>query len=93
MTTRSGPAAASRGQNPKPSNPQPELSSAGPDTVVPFTCYGLRKTPAGYELVKVVIGGNEPVIVHMRQAEPQRAIAFRYLEAAVEDAYMETRNS
>lgn len=58
---------------------------------MPFTCYGLRPTPEGYELVKVAISGDETTITVLRQAEPQRAVAFRYLEAAVEDAYMEQR--
>ena len=91
MTPRSGPAAASRGQKPQPSNPQPGPSAAGPDQGVAFVAYGLRPRADGYELVKVAISGDETTITVLRQAEPQRAVAFRYLEAAVEDAYMESR--
>ena len=91
MTPRSGPAAASRGQKPQPSDPQPGPSAAGPDQGVAFVAYGLRPTPKGYELVKVSVNGASAAVTPLRQAEPQRAVAFRYLEAAVEDAYMEQR--
>ncbi len=90
MTTRSGPAAASRGQTQKtPSATQPEDTAAGPDQVVkPFEAYGLRRTKAGYELTRVTVSGDNATCVAIRQAEPQRAIAFAYLEAAIDDAYL-----
>lgn len=62
----------------------------GPEKViVPFEAYGLRRTREGYELVKVSVDGDCATTVSMRQAEPQRAIAFAYLEAAIDMAYLE----
>lgn len=92
----SGTPAGTRGQNPKPSIPQSGDTAGVPELVLPapakdFTAYGLRKGPGGYTLCRVEVMGPLAKVTEVRQAEPQRAIAFAYLEQAVEEAYIAER--
>ncbi len=89
--TRSGTAATSASKTSKPSSSHQERPAAVPEQVVDFTAFGLRHGADGYQLVKVTVAGETCTVSAMRQAEPQRAVAFGYLEAAVADAYLETR--
>ena len=68
-----------------------ESPKPAPKPVVDFTAYGLRPTSAGYQLCRVDIAGENVVVTPMREAEPQRGVAYAYLEAAVANAYLETR--
>ncbi len=88
---RSGTAPAPSGSKPlNPSNPQPGLSGAVPDLAIPFKAWGLRKTAQGYELTEVSVDALGAAHCRpVRQAEPQKAIAYAYLEAAVDQAYLE----
>lgn len=87
---RSGTSAAPRGQNPNPSNPQQGKIAEVPEPAVPFKAYGLRKGPDGLQVCEVEVHTDgSSTVRQVRQGEPQRAIAFAYLEAQVERAYME----
>lgn len=65
-------------------------------TVVPaegaaraWAAFGLRPVSGGYELVRVDMKGNEVAdTTALRQPEPQRGIAFDYLDAEIAEEYL-----
>lgn len=90
----SGTPSASRGQTSNPPTRNVEQSEGVPEPVksgLDFVAYGLRKGKDGYTLCRVNVVGPMAVVAEMRQAEPQRAVAYAYLEQAVEEAYIAER--
>jgi hypothetical protein len=90
----SGTPAASRGQTPNPPTRNVDQSAGVPELVksgLDFTAYGLRKGAGGYTVCRVDVTGPMALITELREAEPQRAVAFAYLEQAVEEAYIRER--
>jgi hypothetical protein len=84
---RSGTVAARREQNHQPSSPQQAESAAVPQPAT-FYAYGLRPTRGGFEVVRVEVPLAEDYD-RLHQPEPQRAVAYQYLESAVMNAYIE----
>lgn len=91
--TRSGTAAADRGQTQKTLQSATVASAAVPEPVVHFVAYGLRPSPEGYVLCRVDVAGAVATTEPMRQPEPSLALAHAYLEDAARGAYLATRES
>ena len=105
MFKKSGASSAAPGNTPKnPSGPASLTSGEAPDILKRPTAaeepparsweaFGLRPTPDGYVLVRVEMKGNEVMAaVVLRQPEPQRGVAFSYLETEVAEAYLRYAN-
>jgi hypothetical protein len=75
-----GPASLTFGEAPREVDAQPART---------WTAFGLRPTPEGYVLTRVEMKGNEVMdTAVLRQAEPQRGIAFDYLDAEIAEHYL-----
>ncbi len=104
MFKKSGASSAAPGKTPNPPGPASLTSGEAPDFLKPpatveehaarcWVAFGLRPTPAGYELVRVEMKGNEVMAaVPLRQPEPQRGVAFAYLESEVAEDYLRYAN-
>lgn len=83
-------------KTPNPPGPASLTRSEAPLAVRPaassFIALGLRQTADGFELVRVdVLGDGACAVTPLRQAEPQRAVAFAYMEQEVHNLYMAGR--
>jgi len=90
----SGPASLTSGEAPDSLKLHPEVAAPATDHPArSWEAFGLRPTPEGYVLVRVEMKGNEVMAaVVLRQPEPQRGVAFSYLETEVAEAYLRYAN-
>lgn len=81
-----GPASLLSGEAPRGVDP---LERKAEGAARAWAAFGLRPVAGGYELVRVDMKGNEVVdTTALRQPEPQRGIAFDYLDAEIAEEYL-----